>query len=229
MPNTILAIDTTTDACSVAIWKHGEISSLSEICPRNQTQRILPMVQQILGASSLSLHQLDVLAFSRGPGSFTGVRLGIGVSQGLALGADLPMIGVSTLEILAQGACRQTGLKQVLVAMDARMGEIYWGAFIQKSAGQWQSVEKEMLKTPKQAVRQIRLLKGKWAYAGNAWTIYPDLLKVNSEVLIQVDLLLPQAEDMLPLAFKLWQAGAAVPVEQAESVYLRNNVAQKAR
>ncbi|AYB49265.1 tRNA (adenosine(37)-N6)-threonylcarbamoyltransferase complex dimerization subunit type 1 TsaB [Candidatus Williamhamiltonella defendens] len=229
MPPRILAIDTTTDACSVAFLNHGEISSLSEICPRNQTQRILPMVQQILGASSLSLHQLDVLAFARGPGSFTGVRLGIGVSQGLALGADLPMIGVSTLEMLAQGACRQTGLKQVLVAMDARMGEIYWGAFIQKSASQWQSVEKEMLKTPKQAERQIRLLKGKWAYAGNAWTIYPDLLKVNSEVLTQADLLLPQAEDMLPLALKLWQAGVAVPVEQAEPVYLRNNVAQKAR
>lgn len=225
----MLAIDTTADACSVALLNHGEMSSLSEICPGNQTQRILPMVQQILSASFLSLHQLDALAFTRGPGSFTGVRLGIGVSQGLALGADLPMIGVSSLAVLAQGAFRKTGLKQVLTAMDARMGELYWGAFIQKSLGEWECTEGEMLITPKQAECEMQLLKGKWTYSGSAWPAYDHLLKVNPAILTKADLFLPQAEDILPLAVALWKNGATLSVAQAEPVYLRNKVAEKKR
>ncbi len=103
MSTRILAIDTATEACSVALWNNGEVQALFELCPREHTQRILPMVQQILASSGLSLQQLDALAFGRGPGSFTGVRIGIGIGQGLALGANLPMIGVSTLQTMAQG------------------------------------------------------------------------------------------------------------------------------
>ncbi|MGS9064036.1 tRNA (adenosine(37)-N6)-threonylcarbamoyltransferase complex dimerization subunit type 1 TsaB, partial [Salmonella enterica subsp. enterica serovar Infantis] len=89
--------DTATEACSVALWNNGPINAHFERCPREHTQRILPMVQEILAASGVSLTEIDALAFGRGPGSFTGVRIGIGFAQGLALGANLPMIGVSTL------------------------------------------------------------------------------------------------------------------------------------
>lgn len=100
----ILAIDTATEACSVALWNDGTIKAHFELCPREHTQRILPMVQEITAAGDLTLTDIDATAFGRGPGSFTGVRIGIGIAQGLALGANLPMIGVSTTATMAQGA-----------------------------------------------------------------------------------------------------------------------------
>lgn len=102
----ILAIDTATEACSAALWNDGTLSAHFEICPREHTQRILPLVQEVLTESGTTLSELDALAFGRGPGSFTGVRIGIGIAQGLALGAELPMIGVSTLATMAQGAAQ---------------------------------------------------------------------------------------------------------------------------
>lgn len=122
----ILAIDTATEACSVALWNDGTVNAHFELCPREHTQRILPMVQDILTTSGTSLTDINALAYGRGPGSFTGVRIGIGIAQGLALGAELPMIGVSTLMTMAQGAWRKNGATRVLAAIDARMGEVYW-------------------------------------------------------------------------------------------------------
>lgn len=127
MSTRILAIDTATEACSVALYNQGETLAHFELCAREHTQRILPLVQQILAEAGLSLKQLDALAFGRGPGSFTGVRIGIGIAQGLSLGAELPLLPVSTLQTMAQGAYRQTGADRVLAAIDARMGEVYWG------------------------------------------------------------------------------------------------------
>ena len=115
----ILAIDTATEACSAALWNDGTLSAHFEICPREHTQRILPLVQEVLTESGTTLSELDALAFGRGPGSFTNVRIGIGIAQGLALGAELPMIGVSTLATMAQGAWRKTGATRVLAAIDA--------------------------------------------------------------------------------------------------------------
>ncbi|STF66969.1 protease YeaZ [Escherichia coli] len=125
----ILAIDTATEACSVALWNDGTVSAHFELCPREHTQRILPMVQDILTTSGTSLTDINALAYGRGPGSFTGVRIGIGIAQGLALGAELPMIGVSTLMTMAQGAWRKNGATRVLAAIDARMGEVYWAEY----------------------------------------------------------------------------------------------------
>lgn len=227
MSTRILAIDTATEACSVAIWNDGEVIALFEICPRTHTQRILPMVQQVLAESGLSLHQLDALAFGRGPGSFTGVRIGIGIGQGLALGADLPMIGVSTLQTLAQGAWRKTGACQVLAVLDARMGEVYWGQFEHKAAGQWSSTHSEAVMTPQQALMRAESLQGSWVSVGTGWQTYPDLIAGRGVDLSNGELALPQAEDMLPLALALWHSGKAVPVEQAEPIYLRNEVTWK--
>ena len=132
----ILAIDTATEACSAALWNDGTLSAHFEICPREHTQRILPLVQEVLAESGTTLTELDALAFGRGPGSFTGVRIGIGIAQGLALGAELPMIGVSTLATMAQGAWRKTGATRVLAAIDARMGEVYWAEYQRDEQGE---------------------------------------------------------------------------------------------
>ena len=144
----ILAIDTATEACSAAQWNDGTLSAHFEICPREHTQRILPLVQEVLNESGTQLTDLDALAFGRGPGSFTGVRIGIGIAQGLALGAELPMIGVSTLATMAQGAWRKTGATRVLAAIDARMGEVYWAEYQRDEQGVWHGEESEAVLKP---------------------------------------------------------------------------------
>ncbi|CAE1146716.1 tRNA (adenosine(37)-N6)-threonylcarbamoyltransferase complex dimerization subunit type 1 TsaB [Serratia sp. Tan611] len=227
MSTRILAIDTATEACSVALWNQGETHALFELCPREHTQRILPMVQQVLAESGVTLAELDALAFGRGPGSFTGVRIGIGIAQGLALGADLPMLGVSTLQTMAQGAWRMTGAQRVLAAIDARMGEVYWGQFERQSDGQWLESEGEAVLSPEQALARAQGLQGDWAQVGTGWQTYPQLVAGAPITLHDGQILLPRAEDMLPLALHTWQQGQACPVEQAEPTYLRNEVTWK--
>lgn len=227
MSTRILAIDTATEACSVALWNNGEIQVLFELCQREHTQRILPLVQQILAEGQLALSQLDALAFGRGPGSFTGVRIGIGVAQGLALGADLPMLGISTLQTMAQGAWRETGAQRVLAAIDARMGEVYWGQFERQQNGEWLEKANEAVLSPVQVQERVLHLQGQWATVGTGWQAYPDLAVHTGLTFSDGKILLPHAEDMLPLAIQAWQKGLQVSVENSEPVYLRNEVTWK--
>ncbi|GKM83031.1 tRNA (adenosine(37)-N6)-threonylcarbamoyltransferase complex dimerization subunit type 1 TsaB [Klebsiella variicola] len=223
----ILAIDTATEACSAALWNDGTLSAHFEICPREHTQRILPLVQEVLTESGATLTELDALAFGRGPGSFTGVRIGIGIAQGLALGAELPMIGVSTLATMAQGAWRKTGATRVLAAIDARMGEVYWAEYQRDKQGVWHGEETEAVLKPEAVAERLAQLSGEWATVGTGWQAWPDLAKASGLTLSSGEIELPAAEDMLPLACYLLAVGKTVAVEKAEPVYLRNEVAWK--
>lgn len=228
MSTRILAIDTATEACSVAIYNQGETLAHFELCAREHTQRILPMVQQILAEAGLSLTQLDALAFGRGPGSFTGVRIGIGMAQGLSLGAELPLLPVSTLQTMAQGAYRLTGADNVLAAIDARMGEVYWGEFSRNAQGVWSGEETEKVIKPEQLMARAAELSGRFATVGTGWETYPHLLGESPAAeLFDGKMLLPHAEDMLPLALQLWENGIRVNPEDAEPTYLRNEVTWK--
>ena len=120
----LLALDTSTEACSVAVYSDGVTFSAFELTPREHTHKILPMIEQVLAQVALRLSEVDALVVGRGPGAFTGIRIGIGVAQGLALAADKPVIPVSTLAALAQQAYQQYGATQVLAALDARMNEM---------------------------------------------------------------------------------------------------------
>ena len=223
----ILAIDTATEACSAALWNDGTLSAHFEICPREHTQRILPLVQDVLNESGIMLTELDALAFGRGPGSFTGVRIGIGIAQGLALGAELPMIGVSTLATMAQGAWRKTGATRVLAAIDARMGEVYWAEYQRDEQGVWHGEESEAVLKPEAVRERLQRLEGEWATVGTGWQAWPDLANGCGLTLADGAIQLPEAQDMLPLACHLFTAGKTVAVEHAEPVYLRNDVAWK--
>jgi tRNA threonylcarbamoyladenosine biosynthesis protein TsaB len=184
-------------------------------------------VQDVLNESNVLLTDLDALAFGRGPGSFTGVRIGIGIAQGLALGAELPMIGVSTLATMAQGAWRKTGATRVLAAIDARMGEVYWAEYQRDEQGVWHGEETEAVLKPEAVSERLQQLEGSWATVGTGWPAWPDLAKDSSLTLTHGEIELPAAEDMLPLACHLLSVGKTVAVELAEPVYLRNNVAWK--
>lgn len=228
MSTRILAIDTATEACSVALYNQGETLAHFELCAREHTQRILPMVQQILAEAGLSLTQLDALAFGRGPGSFTGVRIGIGMAQGLSLGAELPLLPVSTLQTMVQGAYRLTGADNVLAAIDARMGEVYWGEFSRNAQGVWSGEETEKVIKPEQLLARAAELSGRFATVGTGWETYPHLLGESPVAeLFDGKMLLPHAEDMLPLALQLWENGIRVNPEEAEPTYLRNEVTWK--
>lgn len=223
----ILAIDTATESCSVAVWNEGVVASRFEISPREHTQKILPMVDSALKEAGLTLQSMNALAFGRGPGSFTGVRIGVGVAQGLALGAQLPMIGISSLATMAEGVFRTTGQTQVLVAIDARMGEIYCARYIREQSGVWQGEETEAVMKPAQFTESLQNISGSWAIAGTGWQAYPELQATLPLTLISTDITLPAAQDMLPLAVSAWQKGKVTPVEEAEPVYLRNEVTWK--
>jgi tRNA threonylcarbamoyladenosine biosynthesis protein TsaB len=181
----------------------------------------------MLTQGNTSLTDLDALAFGRGPGSFTGVRIGIGIAQGLALGAELPMIGVSTLATMAQGAWRMTGATRVLAAIDARMGEVYWAEYTRDENGVWHGEETEAVLTPEAVTERLKQLSGEWATVGTGWPAWPEMGNDTGVTLVDGNMLLPAAEDMLPLACQLFAKGKTVAVEQAEPVYLRNTVAWK--
>lgn len=225
----ILALDTATEACSVALWNGQRRFELFELCPQQHTQRILPMVEQLLHQSGLELSQLQALAFGRGPGSFTGVRIGIGIAQGLALGADLPLLGISTLATMAEGAWRTAGASRVLAAIDARMGEVYWAQYQRDEQGCWQGDDSEKLLTPQEVNQRLQPLSGEWVTVGTGWQSYPDMARDCSLTLRDGKVCYPAAIDMLPLAGRLYQQRAWVAVEHSEPVYLRNSVAWKKR
>ncbi|GAB3526322.1 tRNA (adenosine(37)-N6)-threonylcarbamoyltransferase complex dimerization subunit type 1 TsaB [Photobacterium alginatilyticum] len=227
MSTKILAVDTATENCSVALMVGNDVISRCEYAPREHTTKILPMVDTVLAEGGLKLNQLDALAFGRGPGSFTGVRIGIGIAQGLAFGADLPMLGVSTLAAMAQGSYRLHQSEQVLAAIDARMGEIYWGQYQRQADGDWRVVDNELVIRPEGLLEQFRAENGPWFTAGTGWESYAEPL---AELKVQMEkgtVLYPDSQDMVHLAKFALARGEAVDAEHASPVYLRDTVTWK--
>lgn len=224
----LLAIDAATEACSVALSVGDTVFERHEIAPRGHAQRLLSMVDEVLQESGLGLGALDAIAFDRGPGSFTGVRVGTSVTQGLAFGADLPVVPVSSLATLAQGAWREHGQVQVLSLIDARMGEVYWGYYRLHEGVMRLEAEEHV--SPTEAIQAIA---GDWYGAGTGWQAYAEGLEAWLKLhkafhcLGQDGQRLPQAVDILTQAKALFAAGTYVTAEQALPTYLRNEVAHK--
>jgi tRNA threonylcarbamoyladenosine biosynthesis protein TsaB len=222
----ILALDTATEACSAALQVGESIYARWEEAPRDHTKKILPMVQALLDEAGITLSELDAIAFGRGPGSFTGVRIGVGVAQGLAFGAGVPLIGISTLAAMAQGAHRLEGAERVVSAIDARMGEIYIGRYLLQDG--LMVLDGEERVTAPEAVAQEETLSGLWFSTGTGFETYAELLNGLADDQRPCPAArLPAAQDMLPLAKAAWLAGSAVAPEQATPVYLRDKVTWK--
>ena len=222
----LLAFDTSTEACSAALGLGDAILEREELAPRRHAELILPMVDSLLQEAGLRLRDLDALAFGRGPGAFTGVRLAAGIAQGLALGAGLPVAPVSSLAALAQGATEQADA--LLATMDARMGEIYWGLFEPANGGVARLAAGERVSNP----AAVALPAGRSFFAiGGGWETYGALLaeRFKGRVTGAAPARRPRARDLLPLARAELERGQSLPPEQALPVYLRNEVAQKPR
>lgn len=221
----ILAIETSTEACSAALLINGEIEERFEHAPRGHGDLILKMVDDLLAHAALKPQQLTAIAFGRGPGAFTGVRIATSVVQGIALGAELPVVPVSTLAALAQGAYRQHQHRSLLCAMDARMGEIYWGAY-RIEAGLAVAVAEESVCA---AAAAPAVDGSEWQGIGTGWLAYGDALsqRYGPQVELCDATALPRAWDVALLAEHGYRAGAAVSAEQALPVYLRDNVVSR--
>ena len=218
---TLLALDTATEACSVALLHDGRVLSHYEVAPRMHAQRLLPMIQQLLGEAGIAASALDAIAFGRGPGAFTGVRIAIGVVQGLAFALDRPVLPVSNLAVLAQRALREQGATQVAAAIDARMDEVYWGCY-RAEAGEMRLLGQEAVLPPEHA-EAPRGSDGEWFGAGTGWGTFAARLALRP---VGMDgSMLPHAEDLLTLARFAWARGEALPADQAQPVYLRDQVA----
>lgn len=221
----LLAVETSTEACSAALLIDGAVAERFEVSPQKHTRLILPMIDALMAEAGLMPQQLDALAFSRGPGSFTGVRIATGIIQGIAFGADLPVVPVSTLAAIAQDFFDHHDDDVCFTAMDARMGEIFWGVYRRDQHGHAELLGREAV-TPAEQV-EYPPLQG--VGAGSGWGVYRDQLMTRLAGLVDrcEPGLLPRAGAIARLGARGFEQGLAVDVEQAMPVYLRDKVAKK--
>jgi tRNA threonylcarbamoyladenosine biosynthesis protein TsaB len=222
MKSKILAIETSSNACSAALLINEEIIQCYELAPQQHAQLILPMVKKLLTDAALNLSQLDAIAFGCGPGSFTGIRIAASVAQSLAFGADLPVIPVSTLRVLAQGALTIWGANKVLAGVDARIDEIYFGVYEADNGLMQQQLEDGLYKP-----NDLPLLSsGEWFGVGDAWEVYAETLKKHfGNNVLQIEArVYPQAKYVAELAHYELLAGKVLAADKALPVYLRNKV-----
>ncbi len=221
----LLAVETSTEACSVALHIDGEIQERFEIAPREHTKLILPMIDELMAAAELKPQQLDALAFSRGPGSFTGVRISTGVIQGIAFGADLPVVPVSTLAAIAHHYFQSNDVDCAFTAMDARMGEIFWAVYQKNQYGVAELIGEEAVTLATDIIYPDKQGVG----IGSGWGVYQQQLSdCLAELLINIEVdHLPRASAIAALGVDGFNKNQAVDVEMAMPVYLRDKVAKK--
>jgi tRNA threonylcarbamoyladenosine biosynthesis protein TsaB len=221
----LLAIDTATDACSAALYLDGAVLERFELAPREHTRLIMPMLDELMAEAGFAVTQLDALAFGRGPGSFTGVRIAAGVIQGIAYAADLPTVPVSTLAAQAQQCFTETAHDWAFAAMDARMGEIYWGVYFKDDEGFAALWGEESVAPVERAAFPDVLGMG----VGSAWQAYETELceLLQGRVDVYDGTYLPRAAYIARLGVVGFERKQAVPAELALPVYLRDKVAKK--
>jgi len=203
------AVETSTEWCSVALYRDGEIACIERRAANRHSEMALPMLRRLLKDSELQ--GLDAVAFGAGPGSFTGLRIACGIAQGLAFGRGLPVLGVSTLEALAE----ESGAPRVLACLDARMREVYYAA-LEKRAARWH----ELVPAQCAAPDSIEIPEGEWLGCGSGFAIYGNL--GLQRVLPEVH---PSAIAIARLAAPRLAAGEGVDAALAAPVYVREKVA----
>ncbi|GAB2700040.1 tRNA (adenosine(37)-N6)-threonylcarbamoyltransferase complex dimerization subunit type 1 TsaB [Aliiglaciecola aliphaticivorans] len=219
----ILAIDTATEACSAAILIEQKTDSIFEVCPQQHSQKLLPMVEQLLQRNNQTLAEMDYLVFGRGPGSFTGVRISTGIIQGLALGTEKPVIGISTLAAMAQQAIDETQAKLIAVAIDARMDEVYFALY--RNENNLASLVGEEQVLSADAVLAL-LTEEPDVLCGTGWAAYPAFQTIVEKT-GQASILYPASAAMMPLAIEAIAQGRFGEAENIQPVYLRDKVTWK--
>ncbi|RDI97646.1 tRNA (adenosine(37)-N6)-threonylcarbamoyltransferase complex dimerization subunit type 1 TsaB [Dyella solisilvae] len=218
----LLALETSTEACSVALVHGDEVIARSEIAPRRHAELVLPMADTLLAEAGLGRHALDAIAVGRGPGAFTGVRLGVSLAQGMALALGLPVVTISSLAALALEAPEDDAA--ILAVIDARMGEIYAASYRRDENGGLVALDEERVCTPDALELPIAT---HWHVVGTGWGTYAEVLRGRlTGTLRSADgLRYPQARHVAELAAREVAAGRVASPEHALPVYLRDKVA----
>jgi tRNA threonylcarbamoyladenosine biosynthesis protein TsaB len=217
----LLALDTSTEYCSVALWRDGAIDAREAHAGQRHSSLLLPMVGELLDGHGLKVKDLDGIAFGEGPGSFTGLRIACGVTQGLAFGASLKVVGVGTLAAMAEAA----GGDQVVCCLDARMGEVYHAAYARAGKG-WNALQSPGLHSPGEVPLPPA---GAWTGCGNGFAAHAAVLKERYDGRLSAIMpdVLPHARHIARLAVLEFEAGRATAAESALPVYIRDKVALK--
>jgi tRNA threonylcarbamoyladenosine biosynthesis protein TsaB len=218
----ILALDASTDRCSVALGDGAAWRERTEAAGQRHSERLLPMAHELLAQAAVALRDLDGIAFASGPGSFTGLRITCGVAQGLALGAALPVVGVPTLEAMAEVARVRVGAKRVVAALDARMQEVYFAAY-EHDGVRWRIVIEPIAVKPREAPQPDG---GGWVGAGGGFAAYPELrARLRGTLTACREEIAPSASAVGALAQPRFAAGEGVEARAAAPLYVRERVA----
>ncbi len=224
----ILAVDTATENCSAALLIDGTLQVREELLQRGAAERILPMVQELLGAAAVRLADLDAIAFGRGPGGFTGARLAASITQGLAFACGLKVVPISNLRALAQRAFDSAAAPHVLVCSDARMQEVYWACFDRAESGA-RLVGEEHVGAADTVTLPSHWTQAQTIAAGTGFAAYPQLgTRLAARIGTLEAGLLPRAREIAALAVAEVRAGRLLDPAEAVPVYLRDNVARVA-
>mgnify|MGYP006158930571 CR=1 FL=1 len=221
----LLAIDTSSRACALAVSRSGHIEESFAVLERRHSQEVLGRLIDLMQSAGIGLSELDAIIFGQGPGSFTGVRIAVGVVQGLGFGLDIPVVPVSSLAAIAQGTFRESGSVDIVSALHARADEFFMGAF-HISEGCAEPVIPELIHSPTDAAELSRTIA--WTGAGDGWGEHGALLASSLDVRIAASFAetLPRGTDLIALGERAYARGAAVAAENARPVYLREVVAR---
>jgi tRNA threonylcarbamoyladenosine biosynthesis protein TsaB len=221
----LLAVDTTSRGCSAALFVDGQVTERFELAPRGHTRLLMPMVRALLAEAGMAVTDLDALGFACGPGSFTGLRIATGVIQGLAWGGGIPVVPVSSLQAMALQSAEQSEAAEgsrVAVAFDARMDEVYWGCF-ELQDGWPEPLAAERVCAPETV--SLPDAAGSWQGAGDGWTLQARMPESVVSAMSRIDDdMVPRAAQVARLAVRGYQKGLQVPPEQAQPVYVRDEV-----
>ena len=213
----ILAIDTCTDIASVTLFKSGEFTSRVLSGVEKTSGHILKLCDEVFIESKTQLKEVDLISYSKGPGSFTGVRMCIGVVQGLSLSMQIPTMGFTTLELIGFKASQLTKSKKIAVALDARMGEVYWATYVDGL------IDNMKICNP----QEVDVLGSSFLGVGNGWKTYSEVLKKTSNI-SKIDLSIkPESSALIELSLQGMNEGFEGTLDLPQPIYLRNNVAEK--
>jgi tRNA threonylcarbamoyladenosine biosynthesis protein TsaB len=213
----ILAIDTCTEVASVTLYSSGIKTSRVLTNVEKSSGKILKLCDEVFQEAGKKLKEIDLIAYSKGPGAFTGVRMCIGVVQGLSLSYSIPTIGFSTLELLGFRASKILKLEKIAIALDARMGEVYWAVYDHGV------ISKMKICSPE----DVDYLGADFVGVGTGWGAHYDKLHIASNVKVTDLTIYPESSELIDLSLLAIESGQNPTFELPQPIYLRNNVAKK--
>lgn len=220
MQKNILSLETSLNQCSIAIYYKKKIDSEMKICNKNHEKNILPMLKFILIRNKMNISDFHVISFSNGPGNFTGIRIATSIAQGLSIPYNIPLIGISTLNILAEQAWRIKKIKKVIVCIKSGKHNVYWAKYMKNISNIWIKKQKELLLNIHEAYKKINTLREHWYMIGSGIMHF---ILIKNIFLTLIDIFEPHAQDLIPLTiYTLKQKKLKFSLKKIKLNYLNN-------